>query len=148
MLKPVGKYWLNLAAEKVPHRGPVDVNGIPMIFLPRHKRGPGPVYHPVAIMQHALGSYDRALAGDATAQEAFSRCARWVRDNAVKEHEGRFLAWFYSFPLRTPPVHPPWISGMAQGQGLSVLAREISADRINADCRRGTARSEFVSLYC
>jgi heparosan-N-sulfate-glucuronate 5-epimerase len=144
----LGKYWIDLAPRKVPHRGPVDDLGIPLHFLSRHPRGAGPIYHPVVIMQYALGNFDLALKGDAVAQDAFIRCAHWVQDNAVEERGGRFLVWPYSYPLRTPPVRPPWISGMAQGEALSVLVREFlrTGSGQTADVAQRAAKSFLYTV--
>jgi heparosan-N-sulfate-glucuronate 5-epimerase len=116
------KYWAAFA-RKVPHPGPIDSNGIPLVIVHRHPRGRPPVYHPVAIFQYALANYNLALAGNAQAGDAFTRCVRWTEESAVEGSNRRFLVWLYTVPIWTPRVRRPWISGMAQGQALSVLAR-------------------------
>jgi hypothetical protein len=151
----LGKYWKNLVpwmTAVLPHRGPIN-DGIPLVLVRtngrvRPGRGASPTYHPIAIMQYALGNYGLALEGDQVAQDAFIRCARWIQDNAVDEREGRFLVWPFKFPLRTPPVRPPWISGMAQGEGLSVLAREFLRTRSDrtADIARRVANSFLYTV--
>jgi hypothetical protein len=130
-MEPSWAYWAALT-KKVPHPGPLDPHGIPLVFVHRHPRGTPAVYHPVAIMQYALRNYNLRLAGDNEAGRAFSRCARWVEDNAVEDPKGRFAVWQYHFPTWTPRLRPPWISGMAQGQGLSVLTRAF----LDTDSRR------------
>jgi heparosan-N-sulfate-glucuronate 5-epimerase len=111
--------------RKVPHQEPLDEAGIPLRD-PRKLRLSGPpVYHPVMIAQYALAQYNLALDGNSEAEEIFMRCARWLEDNAVEEPQQRFLVWPYGFPLRTVSVPAGWISGMAQGEGLSVLARSF-----------------------
>jgi hypothetical protein len=137
MQEMLGKYWSDLEFRKIPYRGPLDDAGIPLLYLRRHRRGDPPIYHPVAILQYALAHYNLALSGNAAAEAVFMRCARWVEENAVEEPRHRFLVWPYGFPLRTPPVRPPWISGMAQGEALSVLAR--------AFLRTGSSRTADVA---
>jgi heparosan-N-sulfate-glucuronate 5-epimerase len=111
--------------RKVPHQEPLDEAGIPLRD-PRKLRLSGPpVYHPVMIAQYALAQYNLALDGKSEAEEIFIRCAKWLEDNAVEEPQQRFLVWPYSFPLWTVSVPAGWISGMAQGEGLSVLARSF-----------------------
>jgi heparosan-N-sulfate-glucuronate 5-epimerase len=148
----LGKYWISFVPSKVPHRGPVN-DGIPLVLVRpngrvRPGRGARPTYDPIAIMQYALGNYGLALEGDAVAQDAFIRCVRWIQDNAVEEREGRFLVWPFNRPLRMPPVRPPWISGMAQGEGLSVLAREFLRTRSDrtADIARRAANSFLYTV--
>jgi heparosan-N-sulfate-glucuronate 5-epimerase len=106
--------------------GLLDKNGIPLCDVRRHFRLSGPpVYHSVQITQYALAQYNLALEGNSEAEEIFMRCARWLEDNAVEEPQQRFLVWLYSLPLRTLSTPGCWISGMAQGEGLSVLARSF-----------------------
>lgn len=123
--------------------GPFDGQGIPL-FDPRQFRlQGGPVYHPIVIIQYGLAHHDRALGGDSEADGTFFRCARWIEDHAGEDSRGRFAVWPYTFPLRTPPVRPPWISGMAQGQALSLLARAYlkTGSGRTADVARRAARS-------
>ena len=139
----LGKYWSDLAPRKIPHRGPLDDAGIPLSYLRCHRPGAPPIYHPGAILLYTLANYDLALSGEASAEERFMRCARWVEANAVEEPGQRFLIWLHDFPLRTPPVQPPWISGMAQGEALSVLARSFLRTRSSrtADIAQRAARA-------
>jgi heparosan-N-sulfate-glucuronate 5-epimerase len=111
--------------RNAPH-GLLDKNGIPLCDVRRSFRlSRPPAYHPVMIVQYALAQYNLALDGNAEAEEIFMRCARWLEDNAVEEPQQRFLVWPYGYPLRTPSVPAGWISGMAQGEGLCVLARSF-----------------------
>lgn len=121
--------------RKAPH-GLLDKNGIPLCDGRRFGLS-GPAYHPVMIAQYALAQHNLVLDGNSPAEEIFMRCARWLENNAVEEPQQRFLVWPYSFPLRTPSVPAGWISGMAQGEGLSVLARSFS--------RTGSSRTAEVA---
>jgi hypothetical protein len=123
--------------RKVPHRGLFDKAGIPLRDLHDLRLSDPPAYHPVVIAQYALAQHNRALDGSSEGEEAFMRCARWLEDNAVEEPQGRFLVWPYSFRLRTASIPPNWISGMAQGEGLSVLARSF--------CKTGSSRTAEVA---
>jgi heparosan-N-sulfate-glucuronate 5-epimerase len=117
--------------------GLLDKNGIPLCDLRRLRLTGPPVYHPVMIAQFALAQYNLAVDGDSEAEEIFLRCARWLEDNAVEDSKQRFLIWPYSFPLRVPSAPAGWISGMAQAEGLSVLARSF--------CKTGSARTAEVA---
>jgi hypothetical protein len=104
----------------------LDGQGIPL-WDPRSFRLAGPpLYHPTVIIQYGLAHHDRAVDGDSSAEEVFLRCARWVEDHAIGEPRGRFVVWPFPFPLRTPRIAPNWISGMTQGQALSLLTRAFA----------------------
>jgi hypothetical protein len=100
----------------------MDSYGIPLHRV-RITRRPELVYHPIVVIQYALAHWDLAQDGVSEAEAVFLRCARWLEENAAEDSRKRFLTWFYTFPRRTPHAVPPWISGMAQGQALSVLSR-------------------------
>ena len=110
------------ATHSVDTFGPVDGMGIPLWDPKRFRLKGGPLYHPTIIAQMGLAGFDRLLNGDQDG-DVFLRCARWIEDHGTEDGEGRFLIWPCAFPLRTPPVAAPWVSGMTQGQILSLLAR-------------------------
>ena len=117
-------YMVDYTKTHIPARfGPLDAQGIPLFDLKFVRLKGLPVHHPIVIIQYGLAHHDRALDGDEEAERVFLNCARWIEEHASEEPLGRFVVWPYTFPLRTPPVKPPWISGMAQGQALSLLAR-------------------------
>jgi hypothetical protein len=97
--------------------------GIPLWDPKRFRLKGGPLYHPTIIAQMGLAGFDRVLNGDQEGDDIFLRCARWIEGHATEDGQGRFLIWPCAFPLRTPPVAAPWVSGMTQGQILSLLAR-------------------------
>jgi hypothetical protein len=133
--------------RKPPH-GLVDQCGIPLYDVRRrHLAGP-PAYSPVMIAQYALAQYNLALDEDSEAEAIFMRCARWLEDNAVEEQYRRFLVWPFSFPLRSLSVPPGHISGMAQGEGLSVLARSFhrSGSSRTAEVAERVAKSFLYSV--
>jgi heparosan-N-sulfate-glucuronate 5-epimerase len=112
--------------RNAPPYGVLDENGIPLCDVRRRfGLNSPPVYHPVMTAQYALAQYNLTLEGNSEAEAIFMRCARSLEDNAVEEPQQRFLVWPYRYLLRTPPVPAGWISGMAQGEGLSVLARSF-----------------------
>jgi heparosan-N-sulfate-glucuronate 5-epimerase len=145
----LSKYMVDYRSRKIPPRlGPLDGSGIPM-FDPRNVRLAGPpVYHPIVIIQYALAHYELALEGSAESEKIFLRCAGWIEDHALEESQHRFLVWQYGFPLRTPPVSPPWISGLAQGQALSLLARSFQKTHSarTAEVAHRAARSFLYSV--
>jgi hypothetical protein len=48
------------------------------------------------------------------------------------EPKGRFGVWYYQMDLPAFRAAAPWISGMAQGQGLSLLARAYASTQQDA----------------
>lgn len=95
-----------------------DKNTIPLYPLENNL-----YYHPVYIIQYALGAYYHyQKKGDDKAKAAFLKCANWLEEN-LKKH-GRFHYWEYNFKWTYPGLDkPPWFSAMAQGEGASVLLR-------------------------
>ena len=98
-----------------------DANGVVKL-----KRGDGYYYHPVGSAQCGLKAYGRYLRGDKSALQEAIRYA----DNllTLQNKEG---AYEYPFPyvyyLTGETLAPGWVSGMAQGQALSLLARVFMA---------------------
>jgi len=85
-----------------------------------------PLY--VAIIQWGLGCYERFLAEE---DERWLAAALQVGEYLVDEqHRGGRLdgGWFHRAPFpHTFALRPPWLSGMAQGEGASLLIRLRSA---------------------
>jgi heparosan-N-sulfate-glucuronate 5-epimerase len=94
----------------------------------------------VALIQWALGAHERWLAGEG---ERWLAGARQAADLLVEQqatsggHDG---AWVQTalYP-HTFRLTPPWVSGMAQGEGASLLVRmhlETADDRYGEAARR------------
>lgn len=140
-------YFIDFQPAKIPHRlGPLDDHGIPMVDY-HDKRGP--VYNPVTIIQYGLAHHQKWLeTDDPAALRIFTDCAQWLIDNQQVESDKRLGTWAYSFDLPDFRAKAPWISGMAQGQSLSVLGRAWSLTG-NEACYRAAqyaARSFDFSL--
>jgi heparosan-N-sulfate-glucuronate 5-epimerase len=74
-------------------------------------------YNPVTVAQYALGYYGRWLdTGSSNDRGQFFLLADWL----VRRQEPGGL-WLYTFAYAGMPV--PWVSAMAEGQGISVLVR-------------------------
>lgn len=110
---------------------PRDDQGILLVQYPT-----GLHYNPVTVAQHALAFYDRWLALKANVDRSeFLKSADWL----VKV-QGDSGLWYYDFPNGPMPV--PWVSAMAQGQAISVLARAhaiTGEDKYLAAARRALA---------
>ena len=116
----IGPYYMNFEA-KLEYEGFFDSNGVPVLD---YKGTVGKQYNPNAIAQYGLGCYDRCLKTlNPKFKEKFLAQANWfvnnirMVDNSVGLWEYKF-DWEYLYPLKSP-----WRSALAQGQGISVLAR-------------------------
>jgi len=76
---------------------------------------------PADLAQLALGWWDRALAGEATALADFFTAATLLEQHG-EERDGELL-WPYPMSLRKYRLEPPWYSALAQGQAASVFVR-------------------------
>jgi heparosan-N-sulfate-glucuronate 5-epimerase len=144
MSDPDAPHWYG---HKANWSGAVDSDGIPLYDL-RSARLRGLTHHPVSIIQYALAHWDLLCDGRRDSKAVFMRCVRWLENNAVEEPGDRFATWLYCFPLRTPPVSAPWISGMAQGQALSVLARahQLTGSARTAELARRAVRGFLYTI--
>jgi heparosan-N-sulfate-glucuronate 5-epimerase len=84
----------------------------------------------VALIQWALGCYERFLAGDGEQWRA-SALDAGHRLVAEQQADGPLAGgWVHSFPLpHTYPLRPPWLSAMAQGEAASLLVRLFEETR-------------------
>ncbi len=90
---------------------PKDADGLPVrIYL-----SAGRQYNPTRIAAYALAHYNRYLDHEDEADKAtFFRAAEWF----MRSPDGR---WRYEFDWGE--LKAPWVSAMAQGEGVSVLVR-------------------------
>jgi len=116
----LGQYHMTLAG-KAAYAGPFDAEGVPLLD---YRGRIGPRYNPVAIAQYGLAQYNRfARTGNPEDRTRFLRQAQWLAHNLESNVHGvpvwqhRF-DWEYRVTLRAP-----WYSGLAQGQGISLLVR-------------------------
>lgn len=94
---------------------PKDAEGLPQ----RTYASVGTQYTPTRMAAYALANFTRwKKRGDQAAGEKFRRCADWF----ANVPDGLFR---YSFPWESMPSG--WISGMAQGEAISVLTRACLA---------------------
>lgn len=107
--------------QKAFYPGPFDEEGIPL--LDYHGKV-GRQYNPIAVAQYALGNYNLAKqTKDKTYYDKFMSNADWLLDNLYLTDQGTYL-WPHHFDFEYfRPLKAPWFSGLAQGQGLSVLVR-------------------------
>jgi hypothetical protein len=106
---------------KADYAGPFDAGGIPLID---YRGRIGRQYNPIAIAQYGLARFNRwCAAGDAGDRTAWLAASRWLVSNLQPNVHG-VPVWLHHFdwPYRQR-LEAPWYSGLAQGNGLSMLVR-------------------------
>jgi hypothetical protein len=120
LVDQLGGYYM-LFSAKGDYPGHHDSAGIPM--LDYHGQI-GLQHNPIAIAQWGLGNYNLFLRDRSQdRKQKFLSAANWMRDNLETNPSGvsvwnHHFDWEYRSPLRAP-----WYSGLAQGQGISLLVR-------------------------
>ncbi len=124
----LGEYYMGFA-QKAHYSAHLDASGIPM--LEYHGRI-GLQYNPIAISQWGLGNYNlfceiktsekRRSRSDEYKQK-FLAASDWLCSHLEQNSQGVWVwnhhfDWEYRNTLRAP-----WYSGLAQGQGISLLVR-------------------------
>lgn len=116
----LGEYYM-LFAEKADYQGAYDSSGIPL--LDYHGKI-GRQYNPIAIAQYALGNFNLfRRTGDPTRRQKFFLAADWLCSHLEPNDRG-LAVWNHHFNWEyRDTLKAPWYSGLAQGQGISVLVR-------------------------
>ena len=119
-VEKLGEYYMPFL-EKADYAGLFDNAGIPM--LDYHGKI-GKQYNPIAIAQWGLGNYNLFLRTRNEERRAkVLLAANWLCAHLERNAHGvsvwnHHFDWEYRTPLRAP-----WYSGLAQGQGISLLLR-------------------------
>jgi heparosan-N-sulfate-glucuronate 5-epimerase len=116
----LGQYYMPFT-EKADYQGPFDANGVPQLD---YRGSIGVQYNPIAIAQYGLANYNRWLAtGEAERRTAALRTADWLVDSLEPNGDG-LSVWHHHFDWEYRDLlQQPWYSGLAQGQGVSLLLR-------------------------
>jgi hypothetical protein len=131
----IGRYYMNFE-EKTRYDGPFDEDDIPMLD---YKGKLGLQYNPNAIAQYAMGFYDLYLdTKENKYKEIFLKQADWFVKNIRVTGDGTGL-WEYNFDFEYHKgLKAPWRSALAQGQGISVLARAFDLTKNQIYLRAAT----------
>ncbi len=116
----IGEYYMPFF-EKADYPGFHDDRGIPM--LDYHGQI-GSQYNPIAVAQWGLGNYNLLRrTGDHRRREKLLAAADWLRVRLEPNSFG-VPVWnhLFDWDYRTRLISP-WYSGLAQGQGISLLVR-------------------------
>lgn len=120
------QYYMRFAG-KANYRGPFDAAGIPLL---EYRGNIGRQYNPIAIAQYGLARFNQwSDTGSDRHRTAWIATANWLRDSMRPNHQG-VRVWMHDFdwPYRQL-LMSPWFSGLAQGNGLSMLVRAAQATR-------------------
>jgi heparosan-N-sulfate-glucuronate 5-epimerase len=136
----LGGYYIDLRGKLAPWRGPTR-DGFPM-----HEQNRCLSLMPVTVTQIALAHYEDWLATrDDGSKARFIESANWLVDNLVADERGMH-GWAYALDIPWAGIRAPFFSGLAQGQGLSVLVRAAALEPATGDRYLTTARRVFESF--
>jgi hypothetical protein len=137
----LGEYYM-LFAEKANYAGAYDNSGVPQ--LDYHGRI-GLQYNPIAIAQFGLGNYNLwRWSTDSARRDKFFLTADWLCNHLEQNSHG-LAVWNHHFDWEyRDTLKAPWYSGLAQGQGISVLVR---AYKESGDSRYINAAQQALATF-
>lgn len=138
----LSQYYMNFS-EKAGYSF-LDDAGVPLL---NYRGAIGVQYNPIAIAQFGLGNFNLfRTTGDAACRTKFLTAAEWLRRNLEINAHG-IPVWMHHFDWEyRDTLRAPWYSGLAQGQGISLLVR---AHAETADRRFLLAAEQaFQSFLC
>ena len=122
-MKGFKKYpFISDYSKKAYSQATFDDDGIIVVDYKRNKLGVQ--YNPVTIAQYAMSNYNAYIETHSQQNlDEFSKHCNWLINNFVDK--GEWGVWYYNFYHITPGFEclKPWVSSMAQGQGISALIR-------------------------
>jgi len=120
----------------------LDAQQIPQVYVDKKY---GWQYHPVAIAQYGLHFLTNfAREGRVRDQFVARSMAEWLVENQ-EEWQNGIGAWVYHYDLPFYGPRAPWISGMAQGEAISLLLRmSLLGDRKTYEAAARRAVRAFV----
>jgi len=122
-----------------------DPQGIP---LTRFERRADWQHNPITVCQYGLHHFNRYWwHQDVRSRETFLTQANWLVQNA-EAGPGDSTVWYYRISVPLYRITPPWISGMAQGEVLSVLLRahQMTTDPSFLDTAHGAFKIFHLSV--
>jgi len=137
----LGEYYMTFRG-KSEYRGPFDGAGVPLLD---YRGDIGLQHNPIAIAQYGLACYNRFRQdGGEHWRSGFLRVADWLA-KSLEENRFGLGVWHHHFdwPYRQRLI-APWYSGLAQGNGLSVLVR--AAAETGRSSYADAARAGFASF--
>jgi heparosan-N-sulfate-glucuronate 5-epimerase len=124
----VGNQYYMTFRQKAAYAGPADEQGIPLLD---YRGALGKQYNPIAIAQYGLGCFNRFKdTGDPVWAGRMATVAKWLVTH-LEVNAGGCSVWMHHFDWEYFRIlKGPWYSGLAQGQGISLLLRafEVTGD--------------------
>jgi heparosan-N-sulfate-glucuronate 5-epimerase len=116
----LGDYYMTFR-EKADYAAPLDSSGIPLLD---YRGAIGLQYNPIAIAQWGLANYNRfSETQEETRRPKMFKAANWLCENLQQNSRGLWV-WNHHFDWDyRQTLKAPWYSGLAQGQGVSLLLR-------------------------
>jgi len=116
----LSEYYM-LFRQKADYAGPFDADGIPLLD---YRGAIGRQYNPIAIAQWGLANYNLFCeTADANCRQKIMRAADWLSSHLEQNSYGLWV-WNHHFDWEyRDTLKAPWYSGLAQGQGISLLVR-------------------------
>jgi heparosan-N-sulfate-glucuronate 5-epimerase len=107
----------------------LDETGIPKL---NYQGDIGIQYNPIAVAQWSLGNYNLWKKDNCkNSYRKFIRGADWLHEN-LQTNKKNIYVWHHNFDwIYKENLKKPWYSGLAQGQGLSVLCRAYKTTKDN-----------------
>jgi len=139
----LGEYYMTFT-EKADYQGHYDPSGIPMLDYHGHI---GLQYNPIAIAQYGLGNFNLySRDRDPEHRRKFLTASDWLAANLEQNSFGIWV-WNHKFNWEyRDTLRAPWYSGLAQGQGISLLVR--SYRETNDQLYLDAAQRAFQSFAC
>jgi hypothetical protein len=141
----LGEYYM-LFREKADYAGHYDDAGIPMLD---YHGAIGLQYNPIAVAQWGLANYNRFRETGDNGEERWRKtlkAADWLAANLEQNAHGLWV-WNHHFDWEyRDTLKAPWYSGLAQGQGVSLLLRAHNRAHTEDDKYRRAAEKAFVAL--
>ncbi|MGB9235238.1 MAG: D-glucuronyl C5-epimerase family protein [Terriglobales bacterium] len=121
-----GPYYMSFR-EKADYAGHYDAAGIPMLD---YRGAIGLRYNPIAIAQWGLANCNILCAtGNKSRRQKTLRAANWLAAHLEENTHGLWV-WNHHFDWDyRETLKAPWYSGLAQGQGISLLLRAYAEAR-------------------
>lgn len=139
----LGQYYMKFH-QKADYTAHLDSNGVPLL---NYHGVVGVQYNPIAIAQYGLGNYNLWCdTGERQRYENLISAANWLVRNLVENRKG-VRVWMHDFDFeyfRT--LKAPWYSGLAQGQGISLLLRAAQATNDPVYARAAEKAYESITL--
>lgn len=124
-LEGTGPYYMSFR-DKADYEGPFDDEGVPLL---NYRGDIGQQHNPIAIAQWGLGNLNLYLATqDPHRLDVAMRASSWLVEKLEMNRHG-IPVWSHNFDWHyRSTLVAPWYSGLAQGQGLSLLVRMHDVD--------------------